>query len=356
MSQSFYLLHNRTQGFFIGMKWPDMLGNQFQWINLNLNLGYGFSDKKFRYSVGFKRALGKRSPFYLGFAFYDKVDSYDKWKLTTLENTLASFTYKQDFFDYFQRKGWNASLYYESIPFKLSFGYRMEEQRTARENTDWSLFVPDRLYRNNPAASEGTINYFYFRGSLSTVKNPAYPHRGIKIKATGESAFSAIGSDYSYNFADLTLFSYIPLSEIETINMRLYGGTLAGDNAPVQRLFRTGGIGTVRGFSLNSQMGNRSLLATVEYRLDFFNGRKHFGNYGPWRGGVAVFTDFGSTLSVDGNREWYEGFDSFHINNFQNSVGLSFFLGRDFIRIDIAKRTDRGFDSVYGYIRLKTAL
>lgn len=348
--QRFSFIHNRVQGLFLGLKWPNMLGNKVRWINLNAKIGYGFSDKVWRYQVGVKRAIGSNSPLYIGASGYNIVDSYDKWKITEFENTLASFTLKQDFFDYFVRRGWQADISVETVPFKLIVGYRQERQESIINNTDWSLFK-GHTYRVNPAITEGKYNLFFAGGIVSSVDNQKNPHSGLSLQARGESSLTQLGSDYFYNKAEATWKSYFPLSASETIGMRIYAGSLEGAEAPIHNIFRTGGIGTVRGFPLNSEIGNRSLLGTLEYKLNISNFDDNSWWFGNW--GIAVFSDVGSTLSVDGNLNWYDGFREFNIKQVQNSVGLGFILGEETGRIDVVKRTDTSNSALTAYFRFK---
>jgi hypothetical protein len=351
--QRFVFIHNRVQGFYFGLRWANILGNEVRWINLHASFGYGFSDYKWRYRFGARRAIGRQGPFYLGISAHDLVETNDNWKITEFENSISSVTFKEDFFDFYRRQGWQADISLETVPFKLRAGYRQERQNSARANATWALFAGGKQYRPNPVASEGNYRLLFVDGSWRTVDNPRNPHSGVWIEGGGESAFSQIGSEYGYNKAELTVSTFIPLSRAETLSFRAYGASLEGNNAPLQQQFRTGGIGTVRAYPLYSEVGNRSLLGTLEYkiRLDYFTNNEWL--LGGW--GFAVFTDAGSTRKVDTSLNWYEGFNNFHIDEWQNSVGLGFILGDEIGRIDIAKRTDGSADGIAAYARLKVS-
>src|SRR5690606_37387381 len=77
------------------------------------------------------------------------------WKAPSVENSLAAFFFRNDFYDYYEAQGWSAYL---TQPLhrrvQVSVGYRSEEHRALENETAWSIFG-DGSFRPNPIIEEG---------------------------------------------------------------------------------------------------------------------------------------------------------------------------------------------------------
>ena len=81
-----------------------------------------------------------------------------------------------------------------------------------------------------------------------------------------EMSNSDLRSDFSFNQYVLELRHYLPISRNERLDLRFKAGSAEG-TLPFQKLFELGGISTLRGFEYKEFVGDRLLLANIEYNL-----------------------------------------------------------------------------------------
>ena len=83
-------------------------------------------------------------------------------------------------------------------------------------------------------------------------------------------------------------------------------------------------MGSLRGYSQKSFVGDEALLLTAEYRLNYWKNDI-------FDGGVIVFVDAGQAASLT---------NIWNLSEFKTDIGIGLGLG-DGIRLDIAKGMDR---------------
>ncbi len=129
----------------------------------HLNFGYGFADKKLSASFNFKYLLGEyRTTSFLFEAFNTITDLFgESDNYNPLSSTLLSLITKNDFRDYFYKKGFSLSVKSEMFPvLKLGIGFINRNYESAINNSDFSLFHKSKTYRANPPIYETKINAF----------------------------------------------------------------------------------------------------------------------------------------------------------------------------------------------------
>jgi outer membrane protein insertion porin family len=155
------------------------------------------------------------------------------------------------------------------------------------------------------------------------------PHQGTYGNIGAAASGGLLGGQFAFTKMQFEYRKYIPLKS-NTLAMRFWAGVANGD-LPVSEIFFLGGSDTLRAYNDNSFIGNRFVLANVEYRfpiakLKLLNG--------------AVFTDLGDA--------WYSG-QPFHLYK-DVGVGLRLVfpsLGLGVIRLDYSFG-ERGSRSTIG--------
>jgi len=260
--------YNRAEGFVLGIGSGPLDWDSDRRFKIVGQAGYAFALKRWRYEVGgeVRPLQGSGSDrLKLGASYRYNTVTEDLWKSNWIENTLAALLFHSDFFDYYQVRGWSAyAVGRLSRTLQLSAAFRSEEHGSLERNTDWSLFGGD--FRSNPPADEGRVQSFLFAVEGGRVRSLNYLPIGAVLRAEAEVA-PGLGSDFTFGryVADGRL--YLPVSAYSSLGLRLRGGLLAGDDAPFQKGFTIGGVGTVLGYPTNAFYGTRMLLGNAEYMI-----------------------------------------------------------------------------------------
>lgn len=261
--------YNRADGFVLGIGSGPLEWDSSRPFKLVGQVGYAFALERWRYEIGGEfmplTERGNRG-LKFGASYRYNTVTEDLWKSNWIENTLAAFFFRHDFFDYYQVQGWSAyTVARLNRTLQLSAAFRSEEHGSLERNADWSLFGGD--FRRNPPIDEGRVQSFLFAVEGGRVRSLNYLPIGAAFRAEVELA-SGFGSDFTFGryIADGRL--YLPVSAYSSLGLRLRGGLLVGDDAPVQKGFTLGGVGTVLGYPTNAFFGTRMLLGNAEYMID----------------------------------------------------------------------------------------
>jgi outer membrane translocation and assembly module TamA len=122
----------------------------------------------------------------------------------------------------------------------------------------------------------------------------------------------------------------LKLSPHQYFNARLIGGVSDGD-LPPQRQFGLGGIGSVHGYRFKESLGERMLLANLEYQVDM--GSRNFR-------GLAFFDTGRVWHPIDNTRD-----------DWLNGIGLGVELGD--VRVEFGWRLDDIPSSLQVLVRLR---
>ncbi|NIT55068.1 MAG: hypothetical protein GWN00_02115, partial [Aliifodinibius sp.] len=180
------LRYNRVEGVFLGLEVP----RQWRYPTAHLSgygfVGYGFESKDIRYQIGLDRwfidSMDYRTE--IGAEYHDLTDTKDLWRVGYTENSLAAVFFKQDYHDYFRRKGFSVYLRQNlTRAFLIGIEYRNDDYESLRSNTNWALFGGDKNFRRNPllGGDEGTMRSIYTEISLDTRDNFEHPRKGWYI-------------------------------------------------------------------------------------------------------------------------------------------------------------------------------
>lgn len=273
MEESF-LRYNRVEGLYIGFAHP----KKVYWVTKPIlvhtsSLGYGFSSHTWRYSLGLYK------PFYLdnqiieiGGEGHSITDSKDQWIVGREENTVMSFFAREDFMDYFTKRGFSASLSWfarfdPGIQTRVTAAYLHDTYRSMNKEANWSLFGGSKVFRENPQINEANINSIVFTGGFSTVSKVWRQLSGWDVQASYEIAGGSVKGDFQFTQTVIDVRRYQPLGEHVNLNVRGRLG-LSDGMLPIQRTFELGGISTLPGYRYKEFGGSQALLANGELHVN----------------------------------------------------------------------------------------
>ena len=322
-------LYNRVQGFFLHGG-PLLSSSPPLEFHLSIDLGYGFSSHSWSYKLRMDRWLFRWWGIVL--EGYDDIFSQDTWLVSTWENTLSSILIKEDFMDYYQRRGGIFCFRFRPKSWvDLKFGYQVEKERSSSKKTNWSLLRRDESFRENPSIEEGLLRSAFLDLKLNGVSNELVRPQGWQILAS----YRRGRGDFSFSSYRIETRLYQRVSIREEIVLRLKTQVVAGDDPPKQFLLDLGGIGSLRGYRFKEfRDGERLFLANLEYRLNFGGWLEPAGIWFLENLQIIPFFDTGLVWSSD---------EVFRADRLKSDVGLGLSGGvRDDFRLNFAWRLDKG--------------
>lgn len=268
------LRYNRVEGLVLGIGQGPLAWDSYRRARLYGQVGYAFGLERIRYEAGLEMRLGPRYgrqdfDLKLGGAYRRQTATNDLWKTDWVENSLAAFFFANDFFDYYETEGWSVYGLAHVTPYlQLGAGFRSEEHRTLARTTTWALFGSNGLDRPNRPAREGRMHTLVLTLEGGRIRDVGDHPRGAGFRLEAELG-DGLGGDFAFNryTGDLRLY-LLPTPELG-LNLRLLGGLTTGE-APPQKAFTLGGVGSVRAYPQNLFAGTRALLANLE--LAFYEG------------------------------------------------------------------------------------
>ncbi len=311
------------------------------------DLGYGFKSEKnrrWRWNTG----LQNRFPNQLtvGANYFNRVENNDDWLISGFENSLAGIFLHEDFMDYFEKRGVRAFADYRlSQSHTLRFEAGGHRYDTLTRRTNWSVFGNDKEHALNTRASFPVLpgNELAFR--LTAVgdwrDNPVFPISGWYADAQLE----VTRQDFETTALFLSLKRYQPTIYDQKFQIKLLLGSRSGSFA-YQHLLPLGGIGNLRGYREKEFMGNRSVFVSANYIVGQQWLRHLPLHYIPiWDAiSLGVFAETGYAWIADPADADAGLFDlgDFGANDLRSDVGFSIFFAENLLRVDFARRTDRG--------------
>jgi outer membrane protein assembly factor BamA len=378
-----YADYNRVDGLTLGLKFP-----QNNWWNERRKhfavlgkIGYAFVRDHIQYRIGLERWVGHDLRFAIGGQVHDLTDTEDRWIISDTENSLAAALIRQDFRDYYRRRGFG--LYATQnigrhVQFKAE--YSEDDIYNLPQLAKWSLFGGKKKFMANPAALP--YDFSLITGSKTMELNPVMtygvtidtrdhqqdPRRGWLIQANLEQGQMGKKSFYDYSRAIVDVRRYQPLGWGENLSIRLRAGSATGLLLPMY-WFDLGGLSTLRGYRFKSMTGDRMVLANLEYRVNTFGS--------DW----FLLDDFDLVLFMDSGTAWFnqenarsvyehwpvaenaqqplqdqsleDGFDSLRWKKLKTNIGLGLASRDGDFRIDFAKPTSHNGKDIVVTFRLQ---
>lgn len=344
--------YNRVDGLYLGGSLPRKYRG-FANIGMFGFGGYGFKAKRWQYQGGAEFYIGREFCTALGAEAHDFTDTEDGWIIPRDENTAAALFIKEDFQDYYRRKGF--SIFGSQSfgdDFKLTAGYRRDDLLTLENRAVWSLFGGKKKFRQNPTIDEGRLVSYFAEFGWDGRDHERSPRRGWFMNVMAEVSRPSFESDFDYDRVIVDVRRYIPIGYGKNLDVRLRAGSSSGV-LPAQFFFDLGGISTLQGHRYKELTGNRMLLGSLEYRMNAGRSRLH---------DIPILSEFNLILFVDSGMIWKvdEGaglarFENFDWNRLKTDIGVAITDNDGRVRLNFAKRTDRGNDDLVVTFRLNRA-
>ncbi len=269
--------YNRVEGLTLGIGLDPLGFGELDRFEVVGQLSYALALEKVRYTAGAEMLLTPTDltarGLKVGGNYHRNTATHDQWKTSWTENGLAAVLFGNDFFDYYEVQGWTLYGVGRLSPAAhLSLAYRSDDYRNLRKTTTWSLFGGSG-FRANPLIDEGRLRSVVAAFEGGRVEDFSYLPRGAALRAEVEAG-EGLGGVGSFTRTEVDGRAYLPLSARSSFGLRLRGGAVSGD-APYQKGFTLGGVGSVRGLPQNAFYGTRMLLGNAEFS---YSGITPFGH------------------------------------------------------------------------------
>jgi len=331
--------YNRVEGLFINGAVNLTLKKTSQ-IGAIINTGYGVKNQKWRYEIGLQKQYGEFDRLILRASLFDEMVTNDSWMLSTIENSLASASIREDFYDYFGRKGWRVladKKIMDQHIVRIEFAHYRYESMPVNSRFAASLLGGRKSFRPNPPIEEGKENSASLMFLLDWRDNPYFPVSGFCLEGILRTTFG----DFQTNGIFIKGEYFLPIFELHTLFLKSVIGFHDGSAAP-QHLMTIGGVGSLRGFQDHLHHGQNFVLFTSSYS---FNGTL-LAILGLDRlpvlneSSLALFADVGDAwYAVEHKRRIYDGFTKFVP---LLDAGISFKIMDGLLRFDFARQLYRG--------------
>lgn len=368
------LWFNRVEGFHLGAS--HSFEDVFESIDLRGGIGYGLSDKQWKYeagttihfgesqsssSSGFVKINLKRKIFSLRFDVYDKQYSFPTPTLSGhFLNSFDALLFKNDVRDYFRGIGGTIELTYTmNTATRFAFNAISERQLSLYQTTTYSLFSRNKSYAYQPSIFEGRMNSFKLSYWYSSTPIFAFAKDAFSSSGTIEHSIHGAGGIFDFTKANLKLRGKISTTKRDelvfppAIGVQILGGTTVG-KLPPQRYFELysrseafAGYGMLKGLARREFYGDRFISLTIDH-----NFRRIL--FAPLD--IQWLMESNLELIVEANaaRSWFSG-NELRIPRFPShdsggwyteaSIGLSNIV--DFFRFDVTRRFSSPSDWAY---------
>ena len=297
---------------------------------IGINGGYAFTLKKWEYDVFAGHSYDAMVSPFIDFHMFKDAKSSDEWILTEEENTFAGIFLKEDFYDFYWRRGLSieGGVEYDD-KLKLSAKYTGAKIDTVSRTAAKALFGGDKIFGENwstiypdsetVSGYSGDLKELNIGASYDLRDDDRHPSSGLLASINLIKSLDSDTTDFEYEMANAELKYYWPVAVDQTLYLRLRGGYSDSD-LPLFKRYFLGGIGSIRGYDYKEFEGNRYMLFNAEYLWYFYN------------------SDFGASIFFDGGKTGFSG-SEFESADLNTSVGVALLIGDSF-RINLAQRLD----------------
>lgn len=296
-------------------------------------VSYKFGPERFGYSFGLERPFFRDGVVQAGASIHDLTGSDDRWRLDDTEQSLVAIGFRNTFRDYYRRKGFQLHAALRPLAaHEWLVAWRNESHAPLVNETDWGFFRDDHPFRPNLLAQEGNLRSvivgytFDSRGLTPESSGERFRRHlvddlfgsttgrehGARVEWLTELAPAAFNDDFDFTRHVLNARGWLQLSPGRMLSARMMSGWTSGE-APPQRVFALGGIGSVHGYGFKEAAGGRMVLLNGEVSqrfgrsglsgLVFLDAGRVFeplpGTTDGWLTGVGVGLGFGDTSRVE---------------------------------------------------------
>lgn len=324
--------YNRVEGLVLlgGINYSDGMR---ELPDIDIKVGYAFSLKKWDYDLGLRQEFGDDWATYFGGNIYRGASTPDEWLFTSSENSISSLFFKEDFHDFYFRKGIKGYVGQKLAGnVFIQLGYTSQSNEVLTKNTNSAIFGGKKIFRENYSIV-GDDSYILesINGNLRMMEltigwdnrlDKSWPTSGqyaeLKWESAGNGEIADFGGDHSYDIIKAAAYSSLQLTRKQHLGLWARGG-YSDQQLPLNQWFFLGGVGSLRGYDYKEFAGNRYILANIDYYFDFSD-------------------DFTASLFADVGRAGF-GEQEYNDNKFKTDIGIGLIVN-DAIRIDIAQRLD----------------
>jgi len=346
LDNNFLFRYNRVEGLFLGIGSPE----KYHWEGRHMTLfgtgGYGFASHRWRYSGGVSQQFGAgKSMIEFGVEGHSLTDTRDQWIIEEAENTLAALFVRDDYRDYYTRKGfsiWTGNYWrWRNSDLQFRVAYLSDRYESLRQSADWAIFGGDKRFRRNPAVDEGRMKSILTTFEFHQSRERRYFFTGWSASVSAELSPRSLKGDYDFSRYILELRSYLSLGDYDNINLRFRAASATGD-VPVQKEFDIGGISTLPAFGFKEFVGNRMLLGNVEYVVNgkIVDDSELFPAWLLRNVNLIFFADAGYVRAVDNEQSVVDGFDGLNSETIKWDWGVGVGSRDGKVRLAFAWRTD----------------
>ncbi len=348
---NFIIRYNRVESIFLGFGSEKKFywDGRKNWASFG-SFGWGFKSHLWRGNIGLARQFPLKEEnnnhlLELGAEAYSLTDTKDQWLIGVHENSAAAFFIHEDFRDYFTREGYTAHVAHyfkgDAVSTELKLAYLADRYESMQKNIDWALFGGEKTFRANDSINDGEMRSVMASFGLNSVSKTVYGPEGWTITATSEMARTGFGSDFDFTQHVLDIRRYQPLGRSDNLNIRLRVGT-GDDNMPLQKIFQLGGLSTLHAFPFKQDMGNRMMLANVEYIVNgsFLDDLDFWPTWLFRSMNFLFISDAGWMATAVSTAKPTDGFDGIRWSDFKHNFGFGFANRSGTFRIGVAWRTD----------------
>ncbi|MDP1675893.1 MAG: DUF5686 family protein [Bacteroidota bacterium] len=286
---------NRVEGLHLGVS--KSFDNVFENFDLRGGIGYGLSDKQWKYETGVTIHFGgkqtssassgfasislKRQMFSLSLDLYDKHYSFPEPIFSGLFlNSLAALFLKDDVQDYFRAKGSTAVITYAyNGTTRFTFSALTEQQLSVYQTTNYSILKRNDPYVYQPSIINGRMNEVKISIHQGSSGLFGFAKDAYLLSATGVHSSAVIGSDFDFTkLMGKARMKFATMNKEElvfppAIGFQIAGGTTIGA-LPPQRYFELysrfetfAGYGTLKGLPRREYYGDSYLQFTIDHNF-----------------------------------------------------------------------------------------
>ena len=271
--------YNRVEGPFLGLNYSR--DSVISRLSLNGAAGYGFIDKKPKFTFGGSLFLDAGRRYKMGVEGYREFENIpDERYYPSLVIALGALFTKNDYRDYYYADGWRTFI--EAKPLRrlsIRLLYKNEDQSIAVKLTDFSIFDKSKPFRSNPRIVEGTMRSLTIKARYGDEPVPF----GLTTQNSAEVEIEHSNPELLASAFDFTRLIFRGEIRINTysdrllfppaLNLKLTAGISSG-TLPPQRIFAlesrydgVGPMGVLRGGEVKEFTGHRFVALTAEHNF-----------------------------------------------------------------------------------------
>lgn len=229
---------------------------------------YAFSRERLLAEFAADVPLGHERLVTVGGSVYRRTATEDAWIVSEIENTVFALLSRKDYHDHYEAEGFEGHLSLEpGRDAAFSAGARLEDHASLGVETRVAAWGVDDLFRANPAVEEGEEGLVW--GGIRVGPAVIPPKGGSRIVLRYERAGAPIDRDFEYGRVRVQGNLRRRVGLDHGIRVRALLGSTRSGQLPLQKVWKLGGIGTLRGEPFQSSRGDQFYLLNAEYSYLF---------------------------------------------------------------------------------------